>query len=63
MYILAICVSSLEGYLFRCSFLLSIGFSVFPLSSCVNCLYILEIKSLSFTSFANIFSPLFSPSP
>ena len=34
----------------------SIGLLVFLLLSCINCLYILEIKPLSVASFETIFS-------
>ena len=50
MYLLAICMSSLEKCLFR------IGFFVLVILSCMSCLYILEINLLSVASFANIFS-------
>ena len=56
MCLLAICIFSLEQFLWKYVFCPYFSLAGCSLLSCMSCLYVLEIKALSVTLFANIFS-------
>ena len=56
MCLLSICMSSLEKCLFSSLVNFFTGSFIFLELSCISCLYIFEINSLSVASFAIIFS-------
>ena len=56
LWLLAICMSSLEKSLFRSYFLIGLFLLLLLLVSCMSCLYISQVNLLSVASLENIFS-------
>ena len=56
MCLLANCMSFLEKHLFRCFVHVWIGLFIFLILSCMSCLYLLDVNSLSALSFVFILS-------